>query len=421
MALEASRLATEDVISSMPDNVITHILDRLPVQDAVKTSILSRNWRFKWTTLSQLVFDDNFLKYLSKYKWLKKKFGLIISNLLLNHKGNITKFFLYFEESCFDEVDEGNVLQWILFLSGKGVKDITIWKMFLSPFQLPTHLFSCSELTHLKLFYCSFHPPPNFRGFPNLLSLEFSFVEFDNSKFGEFITQCPLLEILNMRNQRHIFEAMDGDILDTDTYYVGKVKLVEIAKLANLKRLSLSLCETEIIRDSRNIFEFTGFFPKLQQLNLDFVMCKLAEDGAKTRCPTTFPCLTALELSTINLDDGVLLSCALELIRSCPNLQTLEISANDLVDLVDDPTPAVGSPEVDYNTTTELLQLRTVDISVYKGSENEVCLIKYLLACSPFLKKFVVRLHSDLSYDEKWRFFTKLSMIPQGSVAIDLD
>ncbi|MFS8028298.1 putative F-box domain, leucine-rich repeat domain superfamily, F-box-like domain superfamily [Helianthus anomalus] len=52
----------------MPDNVITHILDRLSVQDAVKTTILSRNWRFKWTTLSQHVFDDNFLKYLSKDK-----------------------------------------------------------------------------------------------------------------------------------------------------------------------------------------------------------------------------------------------------------------------------------------------------------------------------------------------------------------
>ncbi|KAJ0445044.1 putative leucine-rich repeat domain superfamily [Helianthus annuus] len=179
-----------------------------------------------------------------------------------------------------------------------------------------------------------------------------------------------------MRNQRHIFEAMDGDVLDTRTYSVGKVKLVEIAKLANLKRLSLSLCETEIIRDSRNIFEFTGFFPKLQQLNLDFVMCMLTEDGAETSCPITFPCLKALELSTIDLDDSVLLSCALELIRSCPNLQTLEISASDLVDLLDDPTPAVGSLEVDYNTTMELLQLGSVDISVYKGSENEEFLIK---------------------------------------------
>ncbi|KAJ0823182.1 putative F-box domain, leucine-rich repeat domain superfamily, F-box-like domain superfamily [Helianthus annuus] len=64
MALKASK--TEDVISSMPEDVVTHILDRLPVQDAVKTSILSRNWRFKWTMLSQLVFDDNFFDYLTK-------------------------------------------------------------------------------------------------------------------------------------------------------------------------------------------------------------------------------------------------------------------------------------------------------------------------------------------------------------------
>ncbi|MFS7949310.1 putative F-box domain, leucine-rich repeat domain superfamily, F-box-like domain superfamily [Helianthus anomalus] len=52
----------------MPDNVVTNILDRLPLQDAVRTSILSRNWRFKWTTISQIVFDKNFFEYLLKTK-----------------------------------------------------------------------------------------------------------------------------------------------------------------------------------------------------------------------------------------------------------------------------------------------------------------------------------------------------------------
>ncbi|KAI3719920.1 hypothetical protein L6452_20826 [Arctium lappa] len=36
---------SEDIISRMPENVITNVLDRLPLQVAVRTSILSRNWR----------------------------------------------------------------------------------------------------------------------------------------------------------------------------------------------------------------------------------------------------------------------------------------------------------------------------------------------------------------------------------------
>nr|GEU78759.1 copia protein [Tanacetum cinerariifolium] len=58
-AHKASKYEAEAFISSMPDNVITNILDRLPTDDAVRTDILSRDWS-KWTLLTQLVFDEKF-------------------------------------------------------------------------------------------------------------------------------------------------------------------------------------------------------------------------------------------------------------------------------------------------------------------------------------------------------------------------
>lgn len=58
---KSSKSIPEDVIGSMPDDVITNIMDLLPIQDAVGTSILSRNWRIKCTLLSQLVFDKKIL------------------------------------------------------------------------------------------------------------------------------------------------------------------------------------------------------------------------------------------------------------------------------------------------------------------------------------------------------------------------
>ena len=61
---KVSLSATEDFISGMPENVITDILDRLPIQNAVGTSILSRNWRFKWNMLTQLKFYKEFAKCL---------------------------------------------------------------------------------------------------------------------------------------------------------------------------------------------------------------------------------------------------------------------------------------------------------------------------------------------------------------------
>ena len=40
-----------DLISDLPNNIIENILIRLPISDAVETSVLSRKLRYKWVTL----------------------------------------------------------------------------------------------------------------------------------------------------------------------------------------------------------------------------------------------------------------------------------------------------------------------------------------------------------------------------------
>ncbi|KAJ0683222.1 putative leucine-rich repeat domain superfamily [Helianthus annuus] len=149
-------------------------------------------------------------------------------------------------------------------------------------------------------------------------------------------------------------------------FEVGKVKVVEIAKLENLKILSLKFYDLDdtSVMSSSTIFELLGSLPKLQELDLDFQDCQLREGGAKKRFSTVFPCLKALKLS----DNGMNLSRAFELIRSFPNLQKLEITTTDLYDVQ---THAICSQEVEYNTM-ELL--RSVTFEYLKGSENEVCL-----------------------------------------------
>ncbi|KAJ0837887.1 putative F-box domain, leucine-rich repeat domain superfamily, F-box-like domain superfamily [Helianthus annuus] len=251
---KASKFAPQDFISSMPDNVVTNILDRLPVQYAVRTSILSRNWRFKWTMLSQLVFDHFFCRYLTRRKG-ENNCGGIISRLLLHIKGVIEKFVLSMGEVK-DINDVENINHWILFLSTKGIKDLTLAiSMNETQVKLPTHLFACLELKHLNLTNCWFHPPHSFHGFPNLLSLKLSMVQFESSELGEILARCPSLEILDMRL----------------LFYKSKVKVVDIAKSKNLKILSVSLRNIDdVMISSSTIFELVGSLPKLQVLDLDF-------------------------------------------------------------------------------------------------------------------------------------------------------
>ncbi|KAK9051160.1 hypothetical protein SSX86_027786 [Deinandra increscens subsp. villosa] len=570
------KFAPEDYISNMPDNVITHILNRLPIQEAVRTGTLSRNWRFKWNMLSQLVFDDDFFEYLSTRE-SDENHGRIIRRLLLHFEGAITKFVLYLEMECYD------IAPVILFLSRKGVKDLTIIQKIGQALELPNQFFSFSELKHLNLHHCCFNLPASFHGFPNLLSLELYFVKFESGKFSQLFTQCPVLENLNIRFTVH-----------------AHVKLAEIAKLTNLKVLTLFMrnIDDSVLTSSSIISELVGFLPKLQELELDFRVCKsFTEDGARKRSPTTFPCLKTLKLSEIDLGNGIMLSFAFELIKCFPNLQSLEITARDwscnedgarkrspttfpclktlklsnlsiylcggmmssfapiiirsssslqtLEILADDwpfiedgatfpclntlkisdmdlgnvdrlssafemirsspslqtleitsvhwvvvlpdttysresinvdgtrkrsPTtfpclslrtlklshidlgrnivlsfafeiimnspnlqtleiatrdrgvkcpPAIVSPELDYNAM-RLLQLRSVVFTDLIGSENEVCLIKYLLACSPFLKEIRIHLHKRLASNENFLFASKLLKLHRASPVAEI-
>ncbi|XP_021979104.1 F-box/FBD/LRR-repeat protein At1g13570-like [Helianthus annuus] len=268
---KASKSARQDFISNMPDNMVTNILDRLALRDAVRTSILSRNWR-----------------------------------ILLHLRGAITKFFLSIDEV----IDDEDVNHWILLLSRKGIKELTIRNWHEPPLKLHTHLFSCLELKHLTLSNCYFNPPPTFHGFPNLLSLKLVVLFEENNNLGALFTGSPLLESLAVNDRRGL----------------GKVKLVEFAKLENLKILFLILHgpDFEMIKSSGTIL---GSLSKLQELHLNFKDCRLTEGDANKRFSTSIFGLKYLRLTRICLDDGMKLSCALDLIRSFPNLQTLIIVA----------------------------------------------------------------------------------------------
>ncbi|XP_022020411.1 F-box/FBD/LRR-repeat protein At1g13570-like isoform X3 [Helianthus annuus] len=142
----------------------------------------------------------------------------------------------------------------------------------------------------------------------------------------------------------------------------------------------------------------------------------LTESDAKKRFSTAFPSLKALRLSKICLDDGNMLSCAFDMIRSFPNLQTLVITACDQW------YAGPPAPVEDYNTAG-LLQLRSVVFHYMKGSENEVCFLRYLLACSPFLKQIVIHHHwyIKISSDEKLTFARKLLMLHRASPVAEIE
>ncbi|MCD7473544.1 hypothetical protein HAX54_015454 [Datura stramonium] len=74
-------------ITDLPENVVNAILMRLPLRDAVRTSILSKKWRYKWCKVPQLTLGDELWKTTNNLLSPSIKFTAIMYNILTLHSG----------------------------------------------------------------------------------------------------------------------------------------------------------------------------------------------------------------------------------------------------------------------------------------------------------------------------------------------
>ncbi|PRQ22313.1 putative F-box domain, leucine-rich repeat domain, L domain-containing protein [Rosa chinensis] len=180
-----------DNLSDLPSDVTEKILSFLPMKEAVRTSILSSKWRYKWAILPDLVFDElGFPGVLYKHDKLVKMvdhvlFLLIgpINKVKLSHKGlNGT----------------ADIDRWILHLSRNSMREF-IFRFWKKPeYKMPSCLFSCQDLVHLEFCNCLLKPPRTFKGFKSLKKLEIESVTLTQDEFENLVVCCPLLKYLTM-------------------------------------------------------------------------------------------------------------------------------------------------------------------------------------------------------------------------------
>ncbi|KAJ0667128.1 putative F-box-like domain superfamily protein [Helianthus annuus] len=64
-----------DIITRLPQAIIETILCLFPIEEATRTSILSKEWRYRWTKIPKLVFCQSIVKRTSEMKplnWWKQ-------------------------------------------------------------------------------------------------------------------------------------------------------------------------------------------------------------------------------------------------------------------------------------------------------------------------------------------------------------
>lgn len=185
----------DDFISNLPHGIIEIILMRMPIRDAVRTSVLSSKWRYRWTKITRLLFDDDMLDADKHHEEMEQQnIEKFITHTLLLHKGPIHRFQLSVSPlwSCAD------MDQWVLYLSRNGIKELILDVGEGDLWRVPSCLFNCKKLIHLELRHCEFYPPSSFKGFLYLKNLMLHDMVIPTHVTEFLISYCPLLETLSL-------------------------------------------------------------------------------------------------------------------------------------------------------------------------------------------------------------------------------
>lgn len=215
--LQMGKMMTQesDKISQLPRHITDEILRRLPIKDAVRTSALSRKWRYKWCSIPYLRFDDQCTRACGGFGYQSPQdLVKIIDQVLLLHTGPILTFILHHTEFF----PGSNIDPWILHLSRASLKRIVLTICAGQKYKIPTSLFHCRDLVLLKLYGCSVKIPASFQGFKSLTTLYLHCVELSPSGLEALVSGCPLLKRLALKSVEGItqvdLKAHDLESLD---------------------------------------------------------------------------------------------------------------------------------------------------------------------------------------------------------------
>ncbi|CAK9166648.1 unnamed protein product [Ilex paraguariensis] len=187
---------SQDRISHLPDGILCHILSFLPTKYAVGTSVLSTRWKYLWTFIPNLEFDDTllFTAEESKRHPVATCFMNFVDKVLdLHDVSYITNFSL----KCSEDYDLSRVDAWISTVMKKNVQELDLYFFMNYPIALPRCLFTSESLKVLKLTYEITFDIPTDAHFPNLRVVHLTSVLFqDGNSTQRLISGCPVLEVL---------------------------------------------------------------------------------------------------------------------------------------------------------------------------------------------------------------------------------
>ncbi|XP_071718653.1 F-box/FBD/LRR-repeat protein At1g13570-like [Rutidosis leptorrhynchoides] len=410
-----------DKISCLPENLIDLIFEKLPVQDVVRTHVLSKSWRYKWTKMSSVVLDKHFSEKFAKNEAFGHYGFFTISNQIFNFiKGPILKLHLHIPNMALDSFQE--VDQWILSLSKAGVIRELVLTVLNQRYQLPCYFCCCLELRMLELENCIIKPPLDFQGFLYLENLCLRNIEFGTNLHGA-IMNLPQLKMLKLVACTNVYNFK---IKSTKLFWLVVLNCPDatLHQLVHSKCLgALCIAIGKPIQgvERVNLASLLSNMPCLGDLIIDgyFLQFCIAENIPKW-LPHPANCLEYLSLHNFKFGDLNQLQGVLCMLRNSPNLERLDFDNQGLQNEQLDVNPASTYWEASDCFDQNLNRLKTINIMHVERSRPVLVFIKLLLNHSPILEKVSIRPSVTVDALEKYNFAKDVMQFPRASAKAEL-
>ncbi|KAK4482099.1 hypothetical protein RD792_011550 [Penstemon davidsonii] len=346
----------EDRISQLPDEVLGRILSFVPVEDAVRTSILSKRWKDIWMLITNLDFGKKVTNCRNCLNFVDHVIGCV------------SKLGGFSMDVCF-HIGEGRMTSWMRKVLEKNVRELTLEGSI-----CPRCIFSCETLTSLTLVCDSIEGLPIICNLPNLKVLDMSIYYPPSDLMENLFTSCPLLEDLTI--YRIIGNGVTCNLL-----------------CPHLKKLKIELSPYEE-DETDTVCKFVINAPNLEYMELNNINYMGTEElnlvNVKSIVKATMEMLEVPE----NLMSR---NRAVELLRSLTTVKSLSLDFA-YVDVL----------YFTYPVLPDFSNLKHLELTIDYYRHMEV--MAYLLVFFPNLEELVIR---ECSFKRKTNFLCHPSIVPR--------
>ncbi|CAA2979518.1 F-box At1g67390 [Olea europaea subsp. europaea] len=441
-----------DRISNLPEPIRCQIISMLPIEELVRTSILSKRWQHSWKQVPNLYFDlTQMTKACREFIFPIRQFGLSSSDpnskMLTKHLCSAARLVKTILNCHSAPVTSCRILQCPIgfqdpiksveyLIRGKGVQEISLSGLYLgldsyrnkNPPVLPSW---GKTLQVLELSKYPLDDASIFRGCDSLQTLRLKFVELGNETLDEILANCKDLKELSLSSCTGVMNLM---IRDTN------LKILELRKLClrkiNIHAESLAvlvlddiLCPTNcLIIEAPAVVKFESFcsiegetisYRRLRdciEMEEIFSRCSgilgscnnVGHALATQTCYITpFKKLQMLSasLDLNNIREAIILSY---FFQECSGLQHLRIcspvSVENLDKLNQDSGNHLSYPDYLFWQRKETFfsiekNLNAVWVKRFGGREIEMEFAKYIITRAPKMKSMIIECVDNCTAD----------------------